>query len=84
MEVASCSTIATLLVRNETVPIKILVPRFSKIATPITSRKRNGYDQAVVLMHSTANIIMTATVRMRFISLSTFSVRDLFCTAIPT
>ena len=78
MEVASCSTIATLLVRNETVPIKIFVPRFNRMATPITSRKRKGSDHAVVLMHRTTNIMMTATVRMRFISLSTFSVRDLF------
>ena len=84
MEVASCSTMATLLVRKDTVPINILVPRFSRMATPMTSKNKKGSDHAVVVMHSTAKIMITATVRIRFISLSTFSVRDLFWTAMPT
>ena len=50
----------------------------------MTKRNRKGSDQADVVRHSTAKIMMTATVRIRFISLSTFSVRDLFWTAMPT
>ena len=78
MEVASCSTMATLLVKKETVPIQILVPRFKRTATPITSRKRTGSLQAAVVTHSTAKIITMATAIIRLISFSTFSVRDLF------
>ena len=43
-----------------------------------------GWVQAVVVTHSTTKIMIMATVRIRLISLSTFSVSDLFCTAIPT
>ena len=64
--------------------MKILVPRLRRIATPMTKRNRKGSDQADVVRHSTAKIMMTATVRIRFISLSTFSVSDLFWTAMPT
>ena len=83
MEVASCSTIATLLVRKETLPIKMLVPRFNRMATPMTSKNRNGSDQAVVVIHKIVKIIIIATVKISCISLARFSCKDLFCTAIP-
>ena len=73
-----------MLVIKEMVPIKILVPRFKRIATPMTRRNKTGSDQAVVEMHSTKRIIRTATTRIRSISLSSVSAKDRFCTAIPT
>ena len=75
---------ATLLVIKEIVPRNTLVPRFSSTATPITSIKSTGSVQAVVEMQSTARIMITATTRIRLISLAVVSIRDLFCTAMPT
>ena len=83
MEVASCSTIATLLVKKDTLPMKMLVPRFNRMATPMTRRNRNGSDQAVVVIHKIVKIIIIATVKINCISLARFSCKDLFCTAIP-
>ena len=73
-----------MLVIKEIVPIKILVPRFKRIATPMTRRNRTGSDQAVVEIHNTKRIMRMATARIRFISLSSVSANDRFCTAIPT
>ncbi len=62
----------------------MLVPLFSTIATPMTTRNSTGSNQEVVVMQRIRKIKTTARPMIRCISSATFSARDLLWTAMPT
>ena len=83
MEAASCSTIATLSVRNETVPIKICAP-VQQNSQPITSSEERFRPDGRYWMHSTRKYHNVGNRKNEVHLASRFSVEDLSCTVIPT